>query len=216
MGKNYDLNSPSESGGIHAAKFGILGALAAILCCVGPLMPILLGLGGATALFGLDRFKPWFIGLGLLILGLASWYAVRKQNRCCAVKSAARNVKTVVMIFGVGIGSYLLLQFVIVPALSSVASSKVAAAHDSASSGTQVTGEEVKLHIDGMDCAACAIGVEAAFLQLPGVVSAKVNWKTGAATVRIDPEKTQPSALLTAKVEPQYTILLTKKQNLPP
>lgn len=210
MEKNNDTDSPAESGGIHAAKFGILGAFAAIFCCLGPLVAILFGLGGATALFGLGRFTPWFIGLGLLILGLASWYAVRKQNRCCAVKSSARNVKTVGVIFGVGIGSYLLLQYAIVPALSSVASSKVAAAHAPSSGAALENGEEVTLHIDGMTCAACAIGVESAFLDLSGVNSAKVDWKTGAATVRIDPEKTEPSTLLTAKVEPQYSIQLSK------
>lgn len=211
MGKNNETNSPAESDGIHAAKYGILGALAAIFCCVGPLVAILLGLGGATALFGLDRFTPWFIGLGLLILGLASWYAVRKQNRCCAVKSTVRNVKTVGMIFGVGIGAYLLLQFAIVPVLSSVASSKVAATHASAAGAALTNGEEFNLHIDGMTCAACAIGVESAFLDLPGVISAKVDWKTGDASVRIDPEKIQLSTLLTAKVEPQYTIQLTEE-----
>lgn len=204
-------HTESAAGGeIKVAKFGILGALAAMLCCIGPLIPILLGVGGATALFGLDRYKPWFIGLGLLILAFASWYAVRNQNHCCAVKSTARNVKTVATIFGIGIGAYLLLQFAIVPALSSVASSKVAAAHDSAHSGAQASGVEVKLHIDGTDCAACAIGIEAAFLQLPGVSSAKVDWRTGAATVRIDPEKTNAAALLKAKVEPQYILKLSE------
>ena len=207
--KQQDESTASRE--VKVAKFGILGALAAMVCCIGPLIPILLGVGGATALFGLDRYKPWFLGLGLLILALASWYAVRKQNRCCAVKSTTRNVKTVATIFGIGIVAYLLLQFAIVPALSTVASSKVAAAHDSAHRGTHAAGEEVNLHIDGMDCAACAIGIEAAFLQLPGVFSAKVDWRTGAATVRINPEKTDAAALLKAKAEPQYTLKLSEK-----
>ncbi len=205
--KEKQHNEPATGGEIKVAKFGILGALAAMVCCIGPLIPLLLGVGGATALFGLDRYKPWFIGLGLLILALTSWYAVRKQNRCCAVKSTARNVKTVASIFGIGIGAYLLLQFAIVPALSTVASSKVAASHES----FNAVGEEVKLHIDGMDCAACAIGIETAFLQLPGVFAAKVDWRTGAATVRIDPEKTDANALLKAKVEPQYIVKLSEQ-----
>lgn len=192
------------------AKFGIIGALAAMICCLGPLVPILLGVGGATALFGLDRYKPWFIGLGLVILALASWYAVHKQNHCCAVRSVGRNVKTVATIFGVGIGAYLLLQFAIVPALSSVASSKVAAAHESTSRDSRAGGAQVNLHIDGMTCAGCAIGVESAFLKLPGVNSAKVDWKTGDAVVRIDPHKTRPEKLLKAKVEPQYTVKLSQ------
>jgi copper chaperone CopZ len=211
MKKHDQSDSPAGDGEIKVAKFGILGAFAATLCCVGPLVPILLGLGGATALFGLDRYKPWFIGLGLLILALASWFAVRKQNRCCAVKSTARNVKTVATIFGIGIGAYLLLQFAVVPALSSIASSQVAAAHGNAN--RVAGGQEVKLKIDGMTCAGCAVGVESAFLEIPGVSSAKVDWKTGEATVRIDPENAQPADLLKAKVESQYTMHLIDETN---
>lgn len=132
MKKKSNINdgfSIHESDGgesMRAAKYGILGALAAVVCCVGPLVPILLGLGGATVLFGLDKYKPVFIGLGLVILALASWFAIRKQNKCCAVKSMARNVRTVALVFGVGIGFYLVLQFAVVPALASIASSKIA------------------------------------------------------------------------------------------
>lgn len=209
MKKNEKERTPSRQGEIKVGKYGIIGALFAALCCIGPLVPILLGLGGATALFGLDRYKPWFIGLGLLILSLASWFAVRKQNRCCAVKSMARNVKTVSTIFCTGIGAYLLLQFAVVPALSSIASSKVAADHENANQIAD--GQDVKLKIDGMTCAGCAVGVESAFLEIPGVTSAKVDWKTGHATVRIDAEKIQPADLLKAKVEPQYNFQLIDK-----
>ncbi len=69
----------------------------------------------------------------------------------------------------------------------------------------------MKLHVDGTDCAACAIGIEAAFLQMPGVSSAKVDWRTGEATVRIDPKKADAAALLNAKVEPQYTLKLSEQ-----
>ena len=213
MKKRTPSEISAEDGEIKVVKFGLLGAFAAMLCCVGPLVPILLGLGGASALFGLDRYKPWFIGLGLLILALASWFTVRKQNRCCAVRSAARNVETVATIFGIGIGAYLLLQFAVVPALSSVASSKVAVAHGNANQETGAQQVEVSLRIDGMTCAACAVGVESAFLEMPGVSSAKVNWKTGDAIVRIDPEKVRPDDLLKAKVEPQYTVHLTNETN---
>lgn len=211
MKKRAPSEISAEDGEIKVVKYGILGAFAAMLCCVGPLVPILLGLGSATALFGLDRYKPWFIGLGLLILALASWFTVRKQNRCCAVRSAARNVKTVTTIFGIGIGAYLLLQFAVVPALSSIASSKVAAAHGNANQETGAQEVEVSLRIEGMTCAGCAVGVEAAFLEVPGVSSAKVDWKTEKAIVRIDPEKARAEDLLNADVEDQYTVHLNNE-----
>ena len=192
---------------VRAAKYGILGALAAVVCCVGPLVPILLGLGGATALFGLDQYKPWFITIGLLILAAASWFAVRRQNRCCAVKSTARSIKTVALIFGTGIGAYLVLQYAVVPAIADLASSKVAAAK---SDGGATEGQAVSLQVDGMTCAGCAVGVESALLDVPGVLSAKADWKTGNTAVEIDPATAKPADLLKAKVESQYTLRLTE------
>ena len=194
---------------MRAAKYGVFGALAAVVCCVGPLVPILLGLGGATALFGLDKYQPVFIGLGLLILAGASWFAIRKQNKCCAVKSTARNVRTVALVFGIGIGFYLVLQYAVVPALASVASSKVAEAHAQGKRTTQ--GQEVSLHVDGMTCAGCAVGVEAALLDVPGVLSAKADWETGDAIVEIDSAVASPDDLLKAKVEAQYSLKQTDK-----
>ena len=110
-----------------------------------------------------------------------------------------------------GIGSYMLLQYAVIPALSSIASSKVAADHENAKQ--ILDGQDVKLKIDGMTCAGCAVGVESAFLEIPGVSTAKVDWKTGHATVRIDAEKIQPDDLLKAKVETQYTVQLIDKTN---
>ena len=178
-----------------------------MVCCIGPLLPVLLGLGGATALFGLDQYQPWFIALGLLILAAASWFAVRRQNRCCAVKSKGRSIKTVALIFGIGIGAYLMLQYAVVPALACVASSKVAEAK---SGGGATEGQTVSLQVDGMTCAGCAVGVESAFLDVPGVLSAKADWQTGTALVEIDPSVVKPTDLLEAKVEDHYTLKLTE------
>ncbi|OJU98649.1 MAG: hypothetical protein BGO12_19900 [Verrucomicrobia bacterium 61-8] len=175
---------------------------------MGPLIPILLGVSGAVAWFGLDQFKPLFIGLGLMILVAASWVAMRKQNRCCATPNRKRSVQTVAMIFGIGIGFYLLLQYTLVPAIASVASSRLATAHQSAGNIRPVAGKVVQLRINGMTCAGCAIGIEHALLDIQGVLSAKVNWLTGIGTVTIDPGKVHPEDIVNAKIQGQYTLRL--------
>jgi mercuric ion transport protein len=52
---------------------GALAALAASLCCVGPLVLLALGIGGAWigTLTALEPYRPIFIGLTVLSLGLA-------------------------------------------------------------------------------------------------------------------------------------------------
>ncbi len=52
---------------------GILAAIGASVCCVGPLVLLALGIGGAwiANLSALEPYRPIFAGLTLLFLGLA-------------------------------------------------------------------------------------------------------------------------------------------------
>ncbi|CAJ0697010.1 MULTISPECIES: mercuric transporter MerT family protein [Ralstonia] len=52
---------------------GVLAAIGASVCCVGPLVLLALGIGGSwvSSLTAMDPYRPVFIGLTLLFLGLA-------------------------------------------------------------------------------------------------------------------------------------------------
>jgi len=52
---------------------GVLAAIGASVCCVGPLVLLTLGIGGAWIgnLTALEPLRPWFIAATLLFLGLA-------------------------------------------------------------------------------------------------------------------------------------------------
>jgi mercuric ion transport protein len=52
---------------------GVLAAIGASVCCVGPLVLLMLGIGGAWVanLTALEPLRPWLIGATLLFLALA-------------------------------------------------------------------------------------------------------------------------------------------------
>lgn len=52
---------------------GVLAAIGASVCCVGPLVLLMLGISGAwiANLTALTPLRPWFIAATLLFLGLA-------------------------------------------------------------------------------------------------------------------------------------------------
>ncbi|WP_454909562.1 mercuric transporter MerT family protein [Variovorax gossypii] len=52
---------------------GALAAIGASVCCVGPLVLLMLGIGGAWVanLTALEPLRPWLIGATVLFLGLA-------------------------------------------------------------------------------------------------------------------------------------------------
>jgi len=74
---------------------GVIAGLAASICCIGPLVLIAFGLGGAAA--GLIEFftplRPYFIGVALLFLGFAG-YRLFYAPGVCAPGTACADPKT--------------------------------------------------------------------------------------------------------------------------
>ena len=71
-----------------------------------------------------------------------------------------------------------------------------------ASVGVMAAGSRaVTLDVTKMDCAVCPITVRKALEKVPGVDTAKVDFKTKRAVVAFDPAKTSPEALTRATAE---------------
>ena len=60
------------------------------------------------------------------------------------------------------------------------------------------------LAVTNMDCAACPITVRAALEKVPGVTTAKVDFKTKLAVVAYDSDQTSPQALTKATAGAGY------------
>lgn len=96
---------------------GILAAIGASVCCVGPLVLLGLGISGAwiSNLTALEPYRPIFIGLTLLFLGLAfrKFYLVPQvcePGTSCANPRTAKRQRIVFWIVSV-----LLLGLLAVP-----------------------------------------------------------------------------------------------------
>lgn len=96
---------------------GALAAIAASVCCVGPLLLLALGIGGAWVgnLTAMEPYRPIFIGLTLLFLGLALrklyWGAqVCAPGRLCVAPRALKRRRVVFWVVAV-----LLLGLLAVP-----------------------------------------------------------------------------------------------------
>jgi mercuric ion transport protein len=71
---------------------GILSAIGASICCVGPLVLLALGVSGAWigSLTALEPYRPILIGLTLLFLGFA-FYRLYLVRPACSPESACAN-----------------------------------------------------------------------------------------------------------------------------
>jgi mercuric ion transport protein len=63
----------TDRSGVRSLTAGALAAIGASVCCVGPLVLLTLGIGGAWIgkLTRMEPYRPIFIGLTLLFLALA-------------------------------------------------------------------------------------------------------------------------------------------------
>lgn len=75
---------------------GVLAAVGASVCCVGPLVLLALGISGAwiSTLTALEPFRPIFIGLTLLFLGL-SFRRLYLIPQACAPGTPCADPRTV-------------------------------------------------------------------------------------------------------------------------
>ena len=79
-----------RTGGLRALETGAVGsAIAASICCLGPLLLAVLGLGGGALFLKFEPYRPVFAILSLLLLGGAFFLAYRKApSEACEPGSA--------------------------------------------------------------------------------------------------------------------------------
>ena len=72
---------------------GVLAAIGASVCCVGPLVLLALGIGGAwiAHLTALEPLRPWFIAATFLFVGLAFRRLYFQQPACEPGDACARS-----------------------------------------------------------------------------------------------------------------------------
>jgi len=90
-----DLKKSHAQRGNGLLVAGILSAIGASICCVGPLVLLALGVSGAWigSLTALEPYRPIFVGLTLLFLGFA-FYRLYLVRPACSPAAACANPQT--------------------------------------------------------------------------------------------------------------------------
>jgi copper chaperone CopZ len=198
MSNSNKSNSSSKSIGA-----GLLVAFTASLCCITPVFATLAGIGGiASSISWMEPFRPYLIGLTVLVLGFA-WYQKLKprtqEEIDCACEDDERpsfwqskKFLGIVTVFAV-----LMLAF---PTYSGIFFSD-----NSNTSNVIVISENdilnAELSIKGMTCTGCEHSVNAALNNSEGVLEASSSYENGIALVKFDQSKVSVEQLATAVEE---------------
>ncbi len=94
-----EFNTPGGGGFSRkslAATGGVIGAVLASSCCIGPLLLVSLGVTGAWIgnLTALEPYKYWFAVVTLGFLGVGFWQVYWKDKRECEDGSSCANPAT--------------------------------------------------------------------------------------------------------------------------
>lgn len=97
-----DLSNNKDRSLISSTVAAGLAAIGASLCCIGPLVLIALGIGGAwvSYLTALEPYRPIFVGITLIFLFLAfrKLYIIPRQcapEDACAIPTVLRNQRII-------------------------------------------------------------------------------------------------------------------------
>lgn len=180
----------------------VAGALAASICCLGPLVLVALGATGAWigGLAAIEPYRPLFILATVGLLGFAFYREYRKPNAeackpgsACAVPAVRRRARAALWLVAALVLALLALPYVS-PAL-------VASAATGSSSGPTAT---VTLAVHNMTCDGCVATVTKALTAVPGVTHAHVTLEPPRAEVTYDPARVNLRQLAAATGEVGY------------
>lgn len=170
---------------MKAARLGILSALTASVCCLGPILLVLAGLGGLGFGALIGRYHWWFIGAAMALL-IYAWRSHLKETHRCKAASCemarGQTTRTVLTLASVVVAVFVGLN------LATYASQSRPTAHHAARS-TQGQLTSVMIPIEGMTCFTCELTVESSVKNLPGVRSVDAKVKESAAYVQYDPAR---------------------------
>lgn len=180
----------------EGAKAGFWSGILASLCCVGPLVIVLFGLGSVSFALTLSQYRLYFLGFGFMFMSVAIILHLRKINKTCDVncfsveglKRERKFIASVVLSMGI---IYVLALYVIVPSVSQIiyenAILKQTQSVSSANSNNLDTNSnlhKLDVRISEMKCAGCAIGVQSVLQSLNGVIDAKISYPEGTGEVK--------------------------------
>jgi len=189
---------------------GLLTAIAASLCCITPLLALVAGTSGLASTFSwLEPFRPYFIGLTILVLGFA-WYQKLKPKQqidCnCETEEKPKFVQSKMFLGIVTAFAIVMLAFPYFAHIFYPKTEKQVIVVDKSNVQT------VEFSISGMTCAGCVEHVNHEVNKLSGILKSTASYENGNAIVEFDNSKTNNAEIEKAINGTGYTVTDKKEK----
>ncbi len=205
-----------------AVSAGILASL----CCIGPLLFVVFGVGAFGAAAAFDSARPFLLTASVLLLGISFyWTYFRRDEACaseeaCATKSTTSAGRLSLWIASVGVLIFAMTPYFAGPLAARIAEKRPASepAHEQndqeeccvPGAGAALLPEAgmtlETFKVEGMTCVSCETTIKLALERTPGVHGAEVSYDRGEAFVKYDPKVTAHDKVRDAINSTGYTV----------
>jgi mercuric ion transport protein len=190
---------------MKAKQTGILAAILAVTCCVGPLLLVAIGLGSGAVFVG--RYHWFFLIGGIAVLTWA-WAKYLREETICDCEHKPLGGRRSRM-FTLLVATLLVLGFVGLNISRYVFASPPVTAPTQTHLANGLN--RIVVSVEGLSCVTCEIPVRHALRRIDGVKSVDVNAATKTATVDYEPAKANPEQLVAAINSTGYHASLPNK-----
>lgn len=189
---------------------GLLTAIAASLCCITPVLALIAGTSGLASTFSwLEPFRPYFIGLTILVLGFA-WYQKLKPNKqidCnCDIEEKPKFIQSKLFLGIITAFAMVMLAFPYYSSFFYPKKEKQIIVDDKSNI------QKVEFTIRGMTCASCEEHVNNEVNKLTGIISSNTSYDKGKAVIAFDNSKNNITEIEKAINSTGYSVT-DKKEN---
>lgn len=171
------------------ALTSLLTAITASLCCITPVLALIAGTSGvASTISWIEPFRPYLIGLTILVL-LFAWYQKLKPEKeidCgeCETDEKPKFIQSKTFLGFVTVFAIVMLAFPYYSSMFYPNSEKQIVVVDKSNIKT------TEYKISGMTCASCEAHVNHEVNKLNGIVNSKTSYENGNAIIEFDETKT--------------------------
>ncbi|MDC3182428.1 mercuric transport protein MerTP [Flavobacteriaceae bacterium] len=189
---------------------GLLTAITASLCCITPVLALIAGTSGIASTFSwIEPFRPYLIGLTILVLGFA-WYQKLKPQKeidCeCETDEKPKFIQSRKFLGIVTVFVIVILAFPYYSGIFYPNTEKQIILVDKSDIKT------TEFKISGMTCASCEEHVNHEVNKLNGIVNSTVSYENGNAIVEFEKTKTNETEIEKAINSTGYQVT-DKKEN---
>ncbi len=189
---------------------GLFSAVTASMCCITPVLALLAGTSGMASSFSwLEPFRPYFIGITVLMLGFA-WFKKVKPSKdvscACDTNKKWKFIETKSFLALISVFAIMMILF---PSYADVfyprSNKEVVVIRES-------NIKTAEFEIEGMTCNSCAEHVKFEVNKLEGVINASASYENKNAIVQFDNSKATLSQIKNAINGTGYKVISSKAE----